>query len=83
MSCYKAKPTRWQIPLQVNENKTADASTLSEIPHKSLITDHIHCEVDTKKPIQKKKKLEALRDQPLMEIASPTELVSEGTSYNI
>ena len=81
LSCYKSKPT--QIPLQVNENKTADASTLSEIPHKSLITDHVHCEVDTKKPIQKMKKLEALRDQPLMEIASPTELVSEGTSHNI
>ena len=79
LSCYKSKPT--QIPLQVNENKTADASTLSEIPHKSLITDHVHCEVDTKKPIQKMKKLEALRDQPLMEIASPTELVSEGTSH--
>ena len=83
LSC-KSKPT--QISLQVNaswKNKSTDVSTLSksksETSHNTSTTDHIHSEVDTKQPIHdqlKMKELEALRDQPLMDIASPTELVS-------
>ena len=83
LSCYKSNPT--QISLQVNaswKNKSTDVSTLSksksETSHNTSTTDHIYSEVDTKQPIhdQKMKELEALRDQTLTDIASPTELVS-------
>ena len=83
LSCYKSKPT--QISLQANtswKSKSTDTSALSksksETSHNTSTTDHVHSEMDTKQPThdQKMEELEALSDQPLTDIASPTKLVS-------
>ena len=60
LSCYKSKPIHQVYGIASWKNKSTDV------------------EVDTKQSIhdQKMKEFEALRDQPLTDIASPTELVS-------